>query len=193
MGGARPRQSSASAPAALLSVTARRHRRALPQGPHPTHPGTAPAAAATPPPHPPAHPCNVVTGFSPVFGAGSSGSEKVVDQVSDWKAGGDLTKLALFYSSAIGCLTGVESTYGASAAEKIGVNLNQQTASLELVPEEYFVQAQYKAGQCLEYLYLRTNKGRALAVGIASLPVACHRAHSPRHRHPPHRIVAPVG
>ncbi|GBF88313.1 hypothetical protein Rsub_01025 [Raphidocelis subcapitata] len=117
-----------------------------------------------------AHPCNVVTGFSPVFGAGSSGSEKVVDQVSDWKAGGDLTKLALFYSSAIGCLTGVESTYGASAAEKIGVNLNQQTASLELVPEEYFVQAQYKAGQCLEYLYLRTNKGRALAVGNTRSP-----------------------
>jgi len=36
-------------------------------------------------------------------------------------------------------------------------------------------------------------RGRALAVGIASLPVASYRAHRPLHRHPPHCVVALVG
>ena len=33
------------------------------------------------------------------------------------------------------------------------------------------------------------NPRSALAVGIASLPVARHRAHRPLHRHPPYRVV----
>ena len=41
-------------------------------------------------------------------------------------------------------------------------------------------------------LWVPEARGRALAVGITSFPVARHRAHRPIHRHPPHRVVAPV-
>jgi hypothetical protein len=36
-------------------------------------------------------------------------------------------------------------------------------------------------------------RGRALPVGTPFLPVARHRAHRPRHHHPPHCVVLAVG
>ncbi|KAI8468273.1 MAG: hypothetical protein J3K34DRAFT_14122 [Monoraphidium minutum] len=113
----------------------------------------------------------VVSGESPLFGTPDvKASDYWVDQTANWQANGDITKLQLFYSYSFGCVFGVKPTYGYKSkdAALFGVENNLHGEHLVLGAGETFVEAQYKAGaKCLEYLRLKTNKGRTLAIGDA--------------------------
>jgi hypothetical protein len=64
----------------------------------------------------------------------------------DFKSSGDISKMSLYYTFASGCLTGVKPEYGGKAAP-MGANQNHQTATLDLLEGERFVEAEFKAGE----------------------------------------------
>jgi hypothetical protein len=110
-----------------------------------------------------------VSGSTPLFGVPALRStDRYVDQVGAWKAGGDITRVELFYSYSLGCVFGVKPSYGATG-ELFGVEDNLEGAQLELHSGEFFTGAEFKAGRtCLEYMSLTTNKGRNVAIGDAA-------------------------
>ena len=112
---------------------------------HPPNP--APAPLPPPPTRAAADTCTtIVSGYTPLFGVPQvKPTDKYVDQLGAWKAGGDITKMSMYYSHSYGCIFGVKPTYGESAA-LFGVEDRLQGVTMALNQGEYFTEAEYKAG-----------------------------------------------